>query len=164
MGRPLALWILGGGLGGMCLGMGMERDGCHEAQARIHGHHEAWKLGVCSQKAVNIVAQQNAHSKKDNAVSCLCFRLVHRRRVKKRINAWVNHKGNVDDSVHYGTGNPKSRIGIIGRTKKEKISATSFEIAYFVLADFTVYVFQIFHNLPWLPTSVARGRALPELP
>ena len=75
-GRPLALWILRGGLGGMCLGMGMERDGCHEAQARIHGHHEAWKLG-----------------KKDNAVSCLCFRLVHRRRVKKRINAWVNHKG-----------------------------------------------------------------------
>lgn len=45
------------------------------------------------QKAVNIVTQQNAHSKKDNAVSCLCFRLVHRRRVKKRINAWVNHKG-----------------------------------------------------------------------
>lgn len=49
-GRPLALWILRGGLGGMCLGMGMERDDCHEAQARIHGHHEAWKLGVCSPK------------------------------------------------------------------------------------------------------------------
>lgn len=54
-------------------------------------------------------------------------------------------KWDVDDSVHYGTGNPKSRIGIIGRTRKEKISATSFEIADFVLFDLLVYAFQIFH-------------------
>lgn len=50
MGDCLCYGFYGDGLGGMCLGMGMERDGCHEAQARIHGHHEAWKLGVCSPK------------------------------------------------------------------------------------------------------------------
>ena len=92
MGDCLCYGFYGDGLGGMCLGMGMERDAMRHRQGYM-GIMRRGNSAYAPQKAVNIVAQQNAHSKKDNAVSCLCFRLVHRRRVKKRINAWVNHKG-----------------------------------------------------------------------
>lgn len=79
MGDRLRLWILRGGLEGMCLGMGMERDGAMRHRQGYMGIMRRGNSAYAPQKAVNIVAQQNAHSKKDNAVSCLCFRLVHRR-------------------------------------------------------------------------------------